>query len=128
MKTILAYTSAVLAGAVLLGCVAPAPQPRPSKTLSCNLPVITTLPQTTNLQERGGIQISVIPTTYQVARGYTTNVVRVRPTPGEIILQRHDSRTGQPYPWVEERVEPFLNVNPAKLTFQVTINNKLERV
>jgi len=119
-----------ISAAILTGCQVPTtePAPRPQKTISCKLPVLTLLPESAGRKEKGGIEISVDPVTYKTERGQNKSRTVVQPNFGEAILAPTDPSTGRPFPFVEDRVEPYLKTSPDRLAFLIKINNKLPRV
>lgn len=130
MKTIKTALSLTCSAGLLLlstGCVTNPPPPPQTKTISCKLPVLALLPESAGRKEKGGIEISVDPVSYKAKRGENRRRVEVQPDFGEALMAPKDP-SGNRYPFVEDRVEPFLKTSPDRLAFLIKINNKLPRV
>lgn len=128
MKTVLPLICCAGLLLTTTGCQTPTSQPLPTKTISGKLPILTLLPESAGRKEKGGIEISVDPVSYKVERGENKTRIEVQPNLGEAILAPRNPATGAPYPFVEDRVEPFLKTSPDRLAFLIKINNKLPRV
>lgn len=125
MKLLLALASLAL----LIGCETPTSgPPPPQRTISGKLPILTLLPESTGRKEKGGIEISVDPVSYKTERGQHKTRTEVQPNFGEALLAPRNPSTGDTYPFVEDRVEPYIKTSPDRLAFLVKINNKLPRV
>src|SRR4051812_48694163 len=71
-KYLLGLTSIITL--TLVGCVAPAPTQH-STSIKCLVPVVTALDETKESQEKGGLQISVVPVLYKAARADKVTMV-----------------------------------------------------
>jgi hypothetical protein len=131
MKTMKAVLSLTCCASLLLlstSCETPTRTPPPTKTISCKLPILTLLAESAGRKEKGGIEISVDPVSYKAERGQHKTRTEVQPNFGEALLAPTNPSTGRAYPFVEDRVEPFLKTSPDRLAFLIKINNKLPRV
>ena len=95
-------------------------------TVSCKVPVITTLEGTNASQEKGSVELTIAPVDYQVDKNTRTTENPIPPPTrlgGLLVI------TGGPGTvYVERVVEPELVVSPDRLIFLIRINNKLPRV
>jgi len=109
-----------------LSCLPPAPESAPETiTVSCLVPSFSPLPETKESQEKGGVEISIAPVTYEVIRSTNTETTPVS-EPLIAILPKGYTRENSAY--VEETSWQVIDVSPDNLSFLVTINNKLPRV
>ena len=119
------------AGALLLlaGCES-APTPPPTTTvIRCRVPVIATLPETKEAQEKGGLEITIVPSTYAAVREEFTTTHQMAPGFGSMLsVALVTGGHGAGLVYVEETTTPALRVEPGRLRFTVRINNKLARV
>jgi len=133
----------IASSVVLFGCAVPPQQPVvvPKISISAKLPVVSAMVdgngsdtqsgarRTPEAQEKGGIEIAVVPATYA-----TTTKQKYAVTPKSAgfgnMLGAAVATGGkaQNLVYVEETVTPFLDVSPARLQFTVRVNNKLARV
>lgn len=113
---------------LLTACATLPPTPQ-AITMTCKQPTFAALPQTKELQEKGGLQISVAPASYicrqttQVSRSEVPDPV-TKSTGG--LFHQPPPRQGARY--IETTETPVLHVVPNRLEFTVKINNKLPRV
>lgn len=114
----------------LAGCVAPPPPaPKPTVAITTKVPVIVALPETKEAQEKGGVEIAVVPVAYQAVKKETTTTKLVAPNFGETLgASIATGGKSQSLVLVERTTESHLAVNPPRLAFTVRINNKLNRV
>ena len=125
---------ALLSGIILAlaGCEsAPSPARAPNQTVSitAKLPVIVALPETKEAQEKGGIEIAIVPVSYQAVKKTRTTTVQVQPTFGEqVALSLVTNGNSQSKVMIEQTNESHLTIDPPRLAFTVRINNKLNRV
>jgi len=111
--------------AAVLSCAsANQPPPVTTVTVSADVPILSPMPETKQSQEKGGVQISVAPVTFQATLAATTTQHQATPTFGEILLPK----PGPNAVFVEKVTAPTLRVSPERLRFTVKINNKLPRV
>ena len=101
-----------------------------STSIECRVPTVTALPEIKEAQEKGGVEIAVVPASYKAARHDKVSLVQAQPPsssiPGVSVLVGSGGKAGQVY--VEETTIPRLQVEPERLLFTVRINNKLARV
>jgi hypothetical protein len=118
----------VLAG-VTIGC-ASAPPPAPETvTVACKQPTFSPLAETKESQEKGGIVISVAPSSYSCEASMVRTRAEVAPSFGELLLAKVGRPQNAPDPkLIEETDTPVLQVKPERLNFQIRISNKLSRV
>jgi hypothetical protein len=92
--------------------------------LSIKLPSMAPLQESPQLQDKGGLKISVAPVSYapKVVMGSTTR--RVNPGFKEALLQPHQSGDS----FVERTWQPSLAVEPSRLRFQIHLSNQMSRV
>jgi hypothetical protein len=95
----------------------------------CMMPIFTALPETKELQSKGGIQVSLTPISYQCRQDHEVSVKEVetdvsRATSG--IVRQLPPTPGARF--VEVTTTPRLKVAPDNLRFVVKINNQLPRV
>ena len=121
---ILAITSLL---SVITGCQTPAPRAPQTTTISCRLPSITPLPETKPSQEKGGLEITIVPATYKAVRQDKHNITPAEPDFGEALLAPPKERRAT-MTFVREEFIPELKSQPSRLQFAVRINNKLSRV
>lgn len=124
---------------VALGACAPVqvvPQASPLVTVRCVYPLIVPLPTTKELQNKGGINISLAPNSFEC-------VDRFRSSSREIPRNLFDFNEnyslasfinsgagGRPenYKLVETTRTPVYAVDPEKVSFRIKINNQMPRV
>ena len=110
----------------LVGCQTPtrqAPAPR-MVSISCNLPVVTALPETKEAQEKGGIEIAVVPALYTSVRKQRSHTEQVKPPFAALILNDN----GKTKVYARLTRTSYLIPEPRRLKFTVRVNNKLSRV
>jgi len=114
----------------LAGCAsAPPLPPVPTVSISTKVPMIVALPETKEAQEKGGVEIAVVPVAYQAVKKQTTTTKPVAPNFGETLgASLASGGKSQSLVLVESTTESHLTVNPPRLAFTVRINNKLNRV
>lgn len=124
-RTILAL---IFSGIAFNGCVAPQAQPQPTTTISCAVPTIAGLPGTNGAnnaaQEKGGVEITVVPVTYQAVKKEKVTMHPIaQPFAAAILVGNQPNVV-----YVEQTTTPYLVVDPVRLKFTVRVNNKLSRV
>jgi hypothetical protein len=107
------------------GCVAPQRPPNYT-TIRAKVPTIATLAETKESQEKGGIEIAVVPAAYTATAKTRTTIERAQPPTIAVLLVPSTETKDQVF--VEERTTPYLAVEPGRLQFTVRVNNKLSRV
>lgn len=80
---------------IISGCVAPAPREPQTTTISCRVPTITPLPETKPSQEKGGLEITIVPANYKAARQDKHVVTPTEPNFGEVLLAPTKSVLGE---------------------------------
>ncbi|MEK7675430.1 MAG: hypothetical protein AAB676_06320 [Verrucomicrobiota bacterium] len=122
---ILIFTVPILAA--MTGCETPPQGPQPTTLISCRLPTIAPLPETKPSQEKGGLEITIVPANYKAVRQEKHVITPTEPNFGEALLgPPQDQRATMTF--VEEKFIPQLKSQPNRLQFAVRINNKLSRV
>ena len=111
----------------ITGCQTAAPRAPQTTTISCRLPSITPLPETKSSQEKGGLEITIVPTSYKAVRQEKQVLTPVTPDFGEQILGP-PKENREKMTFVREEIIPELKPQPGRLQFAVRINNKLSRV
>lgn len=113
----------------LWGCATVPPVQPQAIVLRCNLPSFAPLLETKEQQEKGGIQISLAPVSYECQRSTVQKIQDVSPSFSE---QMHGAiRVGNEKPkerFVERSLIPVVSVIPENLRFRITVSNKLPRV
>jgi hypothetical protein len=123
------YFAAMALAAVVSGCVPVhqgPPPPPPKQSVSVQKPVMTSLAETKELQEKGGLQISVVPGPFTLIEDSRTEK-RVIST-GTQRTYGGGQVTDTPVQTVEITKTPLLRLSPDHVRFVVKINNKLQRV
>lgn len=126
----LAFSTLMMLG--LVGC-APVQQvakPNPTMTARCSYPVVSAMPETKELQTKGGINISLAPDSFKCVEG-TENIAREIPASlGQVVAFSIDNPKAdiKYYKLMEIKTVPVLKVTPEKLAFRVKINNQMPRV
>jgi hypothetical protein len=105
-----------------VGCVQQTPKPAPMATLQCDLPSITPQDETRAPQNKGGLQISILPVTYTAAHEDKIEMHQVSPQLADELI------AGEGYFYVERTTKPIVHAKPDQLRFLVNINNKMPRV
>jgi len=111
---------------LLSGCAGNPPPGTPRViTISGKLPTLSPLPETKELQQKGGLQISVAPVPYELVPSGVSSDRAIQPSFME--------KLGAPDGWqnmrfVERTTSSVLTVQPEALRFRITINNQLPRV
>lgn len=116
----------LVASFLLTGCQVPQSQPTQPQTasISCKLPVVTALPETKEAQEKGGVEIAIVPAIYKSVRKTKTSTRQIEPPIGVVLF----ASGNQNKVYVEQTTTPYLEPLPARLQFTVRVNNKLARV
>lgn len=121
------YLPALLVSIILTGCQTTPPAPVPQMSIKCGIPSITTLPETKEAQEKGGLEIAVVPSIYKAVRKDRTITTQAQPPIGlafiPVVANNNQQRV-----YVEQVTTPSLKAEPARLQFRVRVNNKLARV
>ena len=115
--------------AALAGCQTPPPPTPQQLTATVKLPVVARLPETQEAQEKGGVEISVVPAIYVAEKTEKMTTRQVNPTMGNMVLvslATGGNSGGKVF--VQQVTEQQLRVQPNRLQFTVRINNKLPRV
>lgn len=111
------------------GCATPPPAPPPVVAISARVPVIVPLPETKESQEKGGVEIAVVPASYATTVKKKYSVTPKSAGLGSMVgASLVTGGKSDQLIYVEEVVTPFLAVSPARLEFVVRVNNKLARV
>ena len=133
MSSNVRIAAAMAACTALFGCVvAPqAPQVKPQVTVKCTYPTIAALPETKEVQAKGGINIGLAPGTFNCTKGTSQKRVPDAPTLGEqlqlgLLMRQGDSSAN--WQLVETTITPTFSVVPDKIAFRVKINNQMPRV
>jgi len=115
--------------ALLGGCVAPSgPQTAAPVTQSCMVPQVKAMPETKASQEKGGIEIAIAVPLFSVEEKIESSIKEVPVSFSDVGRPHRDGSTGTNCKVVEETKSTSLNVTPKGLKFEITINNKLNRV
>ena len=97
--------------------------------MQCFYPVLAPLPETKELQAKGGINISLAPGNFQCSKTVQKTSQEVQPTAGEVLaLSLSSSGNSRFYKMLETTSTPVYTVNPEKVAFRVKINNQMPRV
>jgi hypothetical protein len=114
---------ALLGVATLVGCQTAQPPSTPT-TISCNVPAITAIDGTPERQEKGGVEVSIVPVLYKAVRTNSVVIQQENPPMASVLV------VGNPQDkvYVRQTVTPRLEVEPSRLQFAVRVNNKLSRV
>lgn len=128
----------IIALLLFLSACAPVPvtpAASPVVTVRCSYPVITPLPQTKELQTKGGINISLAPNDFtckDAVRKTTRNIAQTLFDMNEISskVDTANREGGKPddYRLTEVTSTPVYGVSPEKVAFRVKINNQMPRV
>lgn len=112
------------------GCASgPPPSPNPTVAITAKVPVIVALPETKEAQEKGGVEIAVVPVAYHAVKKETTTTKAVAPNFGETLgASIATGGKSQNLVLVERTTVSRLAIDPPRLAFTVRINNKLNRV
>jgi len=130
MKTNFELAIPVLASlslALITGCKTSTPKSLNTTQISCKIPNITPLPETKPSQEKGGLEITIVPATYKAVRSDKLVITPAAPTIGEQLFGPTAAQRAQ-LTFVQETVVPQLKTQPERLQFAIRINNKLSRV
>jgi hypothetical protein len=127
VKTGCSQIALALGLALIIGCQTAPPSVAPTHTISCKLPVITPLPETKASQEKGGLEITIVPATYTAVRRDRRTVQVVAPNFGEALLAPSKDELPN-YSFIQETITPQLRSAPDRLQFAIRVNNKLARV
>lgn len=110
---------------ILAGCAAP-PRTPTVTTIRAKLPSVSVAAETKESQEKGGVEIAVVPAAYTAAPKTRVTLNRAQPPAIAVLLVPSSETKDQVF--VEERTTPYLAVEPERLQFTVRVNNKLSRV
>lgn len=126
MQHSLLRTTLAIVGSVVGCAVSNTPPAAPRiVTIDGRLPSFAPLAQTKELQEKGGIRISVSPVPYQLVRSGTQSDRLIQPS----FMEKMSGPEGWQYMrFVERTHSARLDLQPTTLRFVVTINNQLPRV
>lgn len=114
---------------VLVGCVIPPPTQRPTPIVKNSVlkPSLTPLTETKASQEKGGVEISVVPVTYTVVDGTkVTNRTLYERKKRDYTLDGRIYET--PVRIIERTTTSVPEIEPKLLKFQVRVINKMPRV
>ncbi len=129
MKTshIVLPLSLISFASLMIGCQTATPPPAHTTQISCKIPNITPLPETVPSQEKGGLEITIVPANYKAVRQDKNIITQPEPNLGEALLgpsaERRSTMT-----FIQQEYIPQLKAQPNRLQFAVRINNKLARV
>jgi len=131
-RSIRAAISAGLLASLLVsltGCVVAPEAPVPKTTITAKVPVMTALAETKEAQEKGGVEIAVVPSTYKAVRRAKYSFHQASPGFGAMLgASVATGGNSQQLIYIEETITPFLEIQPGRLQFTVRVNNKLARV
>lgn len=136
-NTSMLYRAAILTAGLLstfgisafVGCVSAPPPPVPKTTISAKVPGISPMAETKEAQEKGGVEIAIVPATYATATKQKYSVTPKSPGFGSMLgASIATGGKSANLIYVEETIIPFLEVVPGRLQFTVRVNNKLSRV
>lgn len=125
------HFSALLAATLLLsGCETTAPSPPVYTTISAQVPVITAMPETSEAQRKGGLEITIVPARYHLEKRDVTTIEPITPGLGRTLQESLAIGDGKPRSAVrvQEETETILAPTPERLQFVVRLNNQLSRV
>ncbi|HEX4794647.1 MAG TPA: hypothetical protein VH370_12680 [Humisphaera sp.] len=91
--------------------------------MQVDIPVITRQAETKQDQEKGGLEMTVAPVGYQPATHTKTTVAQAQETVGGELMGGHQGKV-----YVTIDTQTTAQVKPDRLSFLVTINNKMPRV
>src|ERR1043166_2203116 len=95
-------------------------------TVRCIYPVIAPVRETKELQEKGGISISLAPGTFQGSKAVEKASQEVQATMGESVpTSMSTGGNGRFYKLIETTSNPVYRVNPEKVAFRVKINKQI---
>lgn len=100
-------------------------EPSPLQTVSVKLPSLAVLPETQQVQDKGGVKITVAPLQYTLKEETLTTARAAQPGFKESILAPGPR---QNFIFVERTYTPRIVVSPPELRFQIHISNQLPRV
>lgn len=132
MKTplrLFACNTALLGLLLMSSCQTPPPPAPQILTATVRVPVITALPETKEAQEKGGVEIALVPVSYQAEKSEKTTTRQANPSFGGMVaisIVTGGNSGGQVY--IQQVKEQQLSVRPERLKFTVRVNNKLSRV
>lgn len=114
------------------GCAVPqqrVAEPNLLVKIQCIYPVITPLPQTKELQKKGGINISLAPGSFQCSKAVEKTTQEVEATMDETMaLSISTGGKSRFFKMLETTSTPVYQVSPDKVAFRVKINNQMPRV
>jgi len=111
----------------LTGCQTGQPTHRPQSTsIKCSVPSVNALPETKEAQEKGGVEIAVVPALYKAVRLDQVIITPEQPTMREQLSLIGQNAANKVF--VAKTTIPRLGVQPERLQFNLRINNKLARV
>ncbi|MEO7299229.1 MAG: hypothetical protein ABI042_11715 [Verrucomicrobiota bacterium] len=128
MKSIIQFTSISIASLfVITGCQTGQGPTTPQTTMiSCQVPTLAAVEGTKEAQEKGGVEISIVPALYKGVQKEKKTVEQVKPPFAALILVPSETQNSQVY--VRESTIPYMETEPSRLQFTVRVNNKLSRV
>ena len=118
---------------ITAGCVTdqPAPPPPPPQKveMTAKVPSCTAADETKTSQDKGGIEIAIVPVLYNVSTQYKYDIKRINADfSTELNAQIQLGDNFGAYTYVLESAIPFLAPAPDRIKFSVRINNRLPRV
>jgi len=119
---------ALISAAILAGCQTSGrpTAANPKTSIQCRVPSLAALPETKESQEKGGVEIAVVPSIYKSVRNDKIQIIPTQPSFVEqlaLLGQNPGNRV-----FAERITAPRLEVQPERLRFTVRVNNKLARV
>jgi hypothetical protein len=99
-----------LAIIIFAGCQAPAPHSAPQVTIRCKIPAITALPETKEAQEKGGVEIAIVPVAHKAVRRERV-VMREMQAPFLTLVVVPQAERNQKV-YVEQTTSPYLEPDP----------------
>ena len=91
-------------------------------TVTCHLPSLVPAEDTSEIQTKGGVEITVSPEPFQCVKHYKELLTEDDPTFEEIV---NGAGHGPNEKFYEIKKTPFFDIEPTRTTFRVTINNHL---
>ncbi|HEU5122588.1 MAG TPA: hypothetical protein VFW05_00835 [Verrucomicrobiae bacterium] len=121
-----AYLTSIAAALAFSGCEAPRQATPKTMSISVKVPVFQTAAETKEAQEKGGIEIAVVPALYKAVQKQRTTIEQAQQPGLSLLLVPAGDQNSKVY--VEERITPYFETQPRRLQFSVRVNNKLSRV
>lgn len=118
----------------LSGCVPvqqpTTPPPARTATATCVYPVITAMPETRELQAKGGVNISLAPSAYECVPTVDTVTKEMQPSfAASLAFSMNNPNVDRnAFKYVEVSKIPTFELEPDRISFRVKINNQMPRV